>query len=262
MAAPQTISNNIVVGAGYVYFDEEDANGVLTGERYIGDTPGFTLNMTSEKIEVDSSDGPVAETLVSLVKKVTRLGNVTLRNIDMDNLATFVMGDTATVTQTATPVADEALTVKQGRYYQLGASTTNPTGVRNVSSVTVDDATGAGTAYTVTDDYIVDAAMGRIYIVPGGGIADDATIYVDYTPAANSRTRIATNDLGAKRGAIRFMADNTNGTNRDVYIPLCEFGPSGDAAFKDRDNPMELAFELNVLTRTGYEQVYIDGVAA
>lgn len=262
MAAPQDITHNIVVGAGYVYFDEEDATGALTGERYIGDTPGFTLNMETEKVEVDSSDTPVAEILVSLVKKITRTSGIVVRNVDADNLAAFVMGDIATVTQTATPVADEAITVLQGRYYQLGAGTTNPTGVHGVTGVTIDDGVGAGTAYVLTTDYIVDADKGRIYIVPGGGIADDATIYADYTPVANTRTRIATNADGAKRGAVRFMADNTNGTNRDVYIPQCEFAPSGDAAFKDRDNPMELTFELNVLTRTGYEQIYVDGVAA
>lgn len=261
MTAPQTISQDIVIGAGYVYFDEEDASGNLTGERYIGDTPGFTLTMATEKIEVDSSDGPVAETLVNITKKVTRNSGITVRNVNGDNLAAFVMGDSETVSQTATPVVDEPHTVKLGRYYQLGASSTNPTGVRNVGSVVVTDSTGT-TTYTVNDDYVVNAAEGRVYITTTGAISEDEDILIDYTPAAVSRTRIVSNDNGPKKGAIRFVADNTTGSNRDVYIPRGELSPNGEASFKSRDGAIELAFDLNVLTKTGYEQVYIDGQAA
>lgn len=259
MSTPQTVSKNIVLGAGYLYFDEEDANGNLTGEQYMAETPGFSLSVSTEKTEVDSSDSPVAETLVSLVKKVTRAGSLSTRNMDDDTYARFVQADKETVTQTATPVVAEPLTVKQGRYYQLGAGTGNPTGVRAVSSVSVAGS-GGTPSYALTTDYIVNADEGRIYIVPGGNIADDTAIEVDYTPAANSRTRVVSNGDGAKRGALLFVGDNTQGENRRVYIPLLELAANGDLAFKSRDNAMEAAFDLNILTRTGYEQVYIDGV--
>lgn len=261
MSQPQAVNKNITLGAGYIYFDEEDANGNLTGEQYVAETPGFALSISTEKTEVDDSDNPVAQTLVSVTKKIARAGTLSTRNMDDAAFSRFVQGDVLTVTQAATPVLNEPLTVKQGRYYQLGAGVSNPTGVRDVSGVVVTGSGGTPT-YSLTSDYVVNADEGRIYIVPGGGIADDTAIEVDYTPAANSRTQVVTNGKGAKRGALRFVGDNTQGENRTVYIPKLELAGNGDLAFKDRDNVMQAAFDLNILTRTGYEQVYIDGVAA
>ena len=260
MSSPQSVNKNIVLGAGYLYFDEEDTAGALTGEVYMAETDGFSLNVTTEKTEIDSSDTPVAETLVSLVKKVTRGGQIVTKNMDDATFARFIQGEEATVTQVATPVAAEVIgAVQQGKYYQLGRSVSNPTGVKDVTGVVVEDE-GGGTPYTVTTDYIVNAEEGRIYIVVGGGIADDTSIEVDYTPVANSRVRVASSGAGAKRGAVFFQGDNTNGENRTVYIPKVELGANGDLAFKDRDNAMIATFDMNILTRTGYAQVYVDGV--
>lgn len=260
MSSPQTVTKNIVLGAGYIYFDPEDSAGALTGQKYVAETDGFSLNLSTEKTEIDSSDTPVAETLVSLVKKVTRAGTLVTKNMSDDVFEWFIQGGQSTVTQTTTPVAAEAVAaVQQGRYYQLGASTSNPTGVKNISVTSVEDS-GGGTPYTVTTDYVVNAEEGRIYIVIGGGIADDTDIEVDYTPVANTRVRVASSGDGAQRGALYFRGDNTNGENREVYIPQCELGANGDLAFKDRDNAMTATFDLNILTRTGYAQVYVDGV--
>jgi len=262
MAAPQALTPDIVIGAGYIYFDQHDATGQVTGERYIGDTPGFSISMTTEKLEVDSSDGPVAETLVSITKKITRAGSLSLQHVSEENLAIFVMGETATVTQTATPVADEEHVVQQGRYYQLGVSLTNPIGVMGVTAVSVAGS-GVTPTYTVTDDYIVDADNGTIYIVPGGAITDDTTIEVDYTPTASTRTRAKTNNSGAVRGTLVFRSDNTVGSNRVVKIPLCELAPQGELPFKSRDASQVLTFDINVLTpEDGSPQIIIDGEAA
>lgn len=256
-----TTERNIVLGAGYCYFDPEDADGNLTGEIYLGDGPGFSFTMATEKTEIDSSDTPTAETLVSITNKVTRSAQCGIRNVSDQVLSFFVGGDASTKTQTSTPVTDEVIgAVQQGRYYQLGASSSNPTGVRGVSSVTVEPS-GGGTAYTVDTDYKLDADGGRIYIVPGGGIADDDEIQVDYTPAANSRGQVISG-AGPKKGAFRFVSDNTTGDNREVYFPRVELSPNGEMALKDRQNPVEATFDVSILTRSGYQQVYIDGEAA
>jgi hypothetical protein len=252
---------DIVLGAGYVYFDPEDASGNLTGEIYLGDGPGFSFSMSAEKTEIDSSDTPTAETLISITNKVTRASQVGVRHISEQNLAFFIAGDVSTVSQTAVAVTNEAHTVLQGRYYQLGSSTSNPSGVRGVGSVVVTNEAG-DTTYDITDDYLLDTAGGRIFIVEGGAIASAAAqvIHVDYTPVANSRQRVASG-TSPKKGALRFVSDNTAGANREVYFPRVELTPSGEAPMKDRANPVELSFDVSVLTRSGYQQVYIDGVA-
>ena len=86
---------------------------------YLGDTPGFTIGGTSEELTVDSSDTPVAEELVRIVKKVSRASTVTLRDISPSNLALFMMGTSTGVTQTTGFVTGTISGVVRGRYYKL-----------------------------------------------------------------------------------------------------------------------------------------------
>lgn len=261
MSTPQAVAKNIVLGAGYIYFDPEDANGDLTGEKYVAETDGFSLNVSTEKLEIDSADSPVAETLVSLTKKITRGGQLVVKSMTDDIFEWFIQGSQTAVAQSSGAVPEEAITVLEDRYYQLGASTSNPTGNRAVASVVVKDVTDV-TTYVAGTDYVVNADEGRLYIIPGGGISDDDVIHVNYSIPANSRVQVASSGDGAKRGALRFVGDNTNGEDRIVYLPQVELAANGDLAFKSRDNAMTATFDLNILTRTGYAQAYVDGVPA
>ena len=114
----------------------------------------------------------------------------------------------------------------------------------------------------VTADYTLDEALGRIYIVPGGGIADGSVLTADYTPTVNSREQVTTDQLGAKFGALRFISDNTDGAERDYYWPKVSLNPDGELALKSRDTVQEMGFAAAVSTRSGFSQVYIDGRAA
>lgn len=249
---------NIVVGAGYCFFDPEDTAGLLTGELYLGDGPGFTFSMETDKTEIDSSDTPTAETLVSLTNKVTRASQLGVRNVSSENFAFFIGGSASTVTQSSTPITGEALNagdpIYQGRYYQLGASTSNPTGVSAATSISLS----IGVDGT---DYQVDEINARVYIIPGSSVITDglATVTADYTPTANSRTRV-TSGTGPRKGSLRFVSDNTAGENTVWFFPRVELSPSGDVSMKDRADPVEMTFDVNILTRAGYEQVYIDNV--
>lgn len=259
---PQTVVNNVVVGAGRVMVGALDANDASQGFEYHGDTPQFSLNGVSENVAIDSSDGPVKNRLVDVPVGVTYSGTVTFRNISDDTLKFFMMGLKETVSQVATPVVDEAIaSVQQGRYYQIGASAANPSGVKGIGSVTVtDDVPNA--PFTAGTDYVLYADQGVIYIVPGGGIANDTNLLVDYTPTANSRVRVKSSNTGSAAYEIKFFADNTTGDNREVYIPKCRLSPNGEMQLKSRDGGIDLVMNLSVETRSGYEQVYIDGIAA
>lgn len=252
---------DIVLGSGKIYFEQEDTNGALGGgERYLAETPGFSLSVSPDVLEDWSSDGKIAEKLLDITTRVNRGGTLTLKDALIDNIALFVAGGVATVTQTATPVTDEAFTaVVADRWYQLGRSLSNPTGVRNVSSVTITGAGGTPT-YVLDTDYELDAALARFRPIAGGGLAGNDAL-VDYTPAANSRSRITSDQLGPKVGALRFVADNTAGANKDVWIPRVQLAPDGDLAFKSRDTVMQMQFQMRISGRTGYAQVYVDGRA-
>lgn len=252
---------NIVLGAGKVFFELENASGVLAGgERYLAETPGFAVSVTPETLEDWSSDGKIAEKLLDITTQVNRGGTLTLKDVIADNVALFVAGATSTVAQTNTPVVDEAHTGYLDRWTQLGASLSNPTGVRNVSSVVITGAGGTPT-YVAGTDYELDAAQARFRPIPGGAITDALALLVDYTPAAESRDRVTTDQLGPKVGALRFISDNTAGTNRDLYIPKVQLAPDGELAWKSRDTVIQMQFQLRISTRAGYAQVYVDGRA-
>lgn len=255
MTKPQTQASDIVLGAGYAYFDPEDAGGVNEGAFYIPQTSALALSANAEKFELEDADEPVAETIVSITNKVTRSGTLTTRDQSAQNLQLFLMGASSTVTQVATPVVDEPINnVQQGRYYLVGASLSNPGGVRNPTlDALTDDGLVAKTGAVLQDD-------GYLYITPGGDIADGTNLLLDYTPEANTRNRIITNADGAKRGALRYVENNTKGENRIWFFPLVELSGNGDLALKDRGTARELPFSINVLTKTGYEQAYVDGV--
>jgi hypothetical protein len=252
---------DIVLGAGKIYFEIEDANGALgTGERYLAETPGFSLSVTPETLEDWSSDGKIAEKLLDITTRVNRGGTLTIKDALIDNIALFVAGGVSTVNQSATPVVDEAVKGWKDKWTQLGASLSNPTGVRNVSSVVITGSGGTPT-YSASTDYELDAVMGRFRPLTAGTIADGASLLADYTPAANSRSRIASDQLGPKVGALRFIAENTSGPNKDLYIPKVQMAPDGELAFKSRDTVMQMQFQLRISTRSGYAQVYVDGRA-
>jgi hypothetical protein len=248
---------NKTLGAGKIYFSIEDENGNLTGsERYLAETPELTLTVSPERVEDFSADGPIAEKDLDIATKLSRELKFTLKDVSLDNMALFLIGSKATVTQSNTPVVGEAVgTAKQGEYMQLGTSL-NAAGARGMTSITIKD---DGVAATLNDDYTIDAAMGRIYIVPGGGIADGSVITADFTPASNTRSQMTTDQLGAKFGALRFVADNTTGTNFDYYWPRVALNPDGEMALKSRDTVAQMSFTAAINTRTGKAQVYIDG---
>ena len=177
-------TDNIVIGAGRLYADLL-IDGKYTGERYLGDSPGAALSVTTERTQVFSADGPVAEKLADIVRSVTRSVTLTLHDMSAANLALFVSGEAASVAAVAADAAvvDEALTVNPGRWYQLGATKAKPGGAGAVSAIAADTVVtskDAATTYDADDDYTLDAARGRLHIVAGGDIADGAELKVDY----------------------------------------------------------------------------------
>lgn len=248
-----------ILGSGKLYWDEDDANGDPTGEVYLAETPGIAMPISTENFEAWSADNEIAEKVLDVPTKVDRGFNFELIDMALSNLALFLIGSVATVTQTTTPLVADPINggkgVTQGRYYQLGVSV-NPAGLRGMTAVAIKD---GATPMVLTTDYTLDAALGRIYIVPGGGISDNTVLTADLTPDANTREQLTTDQLGAKTGRLRYVANNTSGANSDMFIPKVTLTPEGEFALKSRDTLQKMSFSASVSTRTGSAQVYIDG---
>lgn len=309
--------NEYVIPRGKVYFDPWDTSDATTGERYIGNCPGVTINISSQKSDHYNSEGGLREKDASVLIQVDRAGTLNCDNMSLENLQLFLSGTQETVSQTSTPVSNEALTVITGRYYQLGQSTSNPAGARGISSVVVEAAasawtaatayaagaivkptTGSGLHYyrctvagtshasteptwptngsTVTDgaatwedagtllmvagtDYNTDLDLGRLQILATVG-AVATPIVVDYSRPAKTWEQVKTGSTGELYGALRIVADNASGENRDFYMPKVTLQPNGDLPIiQDGTDYASMTFQLEVLKPANAEAIYMSG---
>ncbi|MGE4338193.1 MAG: hypothetical protein AB7E55_19775 [Pigmentiphaga sp.] len=257
--AIQHITNEYAIPRGRVYFDRFDANGAPTGEVPLGNCPGFTFTAETEKSEHYSSEAGLAEKDAAMIVRVNRTGSLTCDNFSLDNLALFVSGTTETQSQSAGDMTDEAHKVYQGRIYQLGVSSGAPAGVRNVTDVVVTSSDGL-TTYVLGADYNVDLELGRIQIIKGGTIADATNIKVDYKTTLKSWQRVKSGATAEVSGALRVIADNASGTNRDWFFPKVTLTPSGDLpVIQEGTDFTTMEFGVEVLKSANREALYIDG---
>ena len=209
MAGTDVNGNRDMLGKGKVFIDRLDSSNARTGEVFVGSTPAFEITPTPEEIKLYSSASAGAPLLASDVIRTTLALRITGSEFDLENVARAFYGDVSTVEQTGDDVVAQAvLSVQQGRYYDLGK--------RVISAVVVKDS--VPTTYTVTDDYLVDATEGRVYIVPGGAIADDTDLLIDYTYGTIALDSVRGMNQTSVKCYIRFVGDPTAGPTWTVEI--------------------------------------------
>lgn len=258
-------TKNYTLGAGKLYFDRFDDDGNATGEYYIGNTTSLTGSTDETREEHYSSDEKERAKDASVVTQSDQQVDFTTDDIQPENLALLWKGTASQLAVSAASDVEETLTVMRGRWYQLGQSATSPTGARSITVTAVTDDEASPVAIPATSgtggtnaNYEVDEELGRIFVKEDApDIADGDSIIVTYDEAAHSRTIIISKGETI-RGALRYIADNTAGVNRDDYWPLVELSPDGDFEFK-ADSWSEMSFTGEVLKREGYEKHYVDG---
>ena len=156
--------NSYMIPRGRVTFNPLNAAGAYTGEIPFGNCPGVGFSTETEKAEHFSSEAGLAEKDASIIVRITRTGTLTCDNFSGANLALFVAGEKTTHAQAAATIADEVHTVMAGRLYQLGATSSNPAGARNITDVTVTTPDGL-TTYAAGTDYNIDLGLGRLQIM-------------------------------------------------------------------------------------------------
>lgn len=254
---------NYTLGAGKLFFNRQDADGVETGEYYIGNTTSLTSASDEERQEHFDADEAGREKDASVVIRSNSTIGFTTDDIQPENMALMLKGSADVLAVVAAPAEVETIMVNRGRWYQLGVSPTDPTGVRKIAftSMTDDEAVpvaipgGNGGA-----NFEFDLDRGRFFIKDDApDIADGDEVIVTYDVLASSRAVIIS--AGDQiRGSLRYIADNTAGKNFDHYWPLVEISPDGDYEFKG-DDWSEMSFSGEVLKSGSLAKHYIDGQA-
>jgi len=246
------------MGKGMVSIALLDENRNQKGLRFLGNTPGFQISVSTEKLEHYASTGGLRQKDIDKVIQIDRTAQITVDSASIENFALFLAGEVSDVVQASGSVADESITVEQGFHYQLGRTASNKTGVSGVTNVVVQDSSDT-TTYVEGTDYEIDLALGMIKIITGGGIADGAeeVLHIDYDTESNTRQQIATSS-DVHEVALHYVADNPIGENYDVLIPLASIQPNGDAQFIS-DELISLTLDIGINQLDGdTAAIYID----
>lgn len=261
------MAQNYTLGRGEIYFAPFiPGTQTPTGERYLGNTPEFSLTIEEEKLDHYSSDRGIREKDDSISLQVNRTGQLITDNIDPKNVALFFFGSATALAVTGATVTDEAINdVEQGLHYQLGVTTVNPSGARALDVHTAGPpakniiVTVSSTEKAEGTDYTVDMELGRIYIVPGGSIVDGSDLKVSYKTKTSTRQRVISGSAPVT-GQLRYIAQNPKGENFDYLMPYVSISPNGDYALKG-DEWQQIPFNIEVLKKSGQEAIYMDGRA-
>lgn len=228
MATPD--SNNLLLGAGMLYFDRFDTSGAKTGERPLGNCGTFTLNTTVEKVEKYSAMNKAKRLYKSVIKSIKATGKIVLDEFDPANLALALLGTEGTVTQTAgsvtagTPFSGVA---KKGYAFKLGHFA--------VSDVVVKDSTGT-TTYTAGTDYeVTNAKVGLLTILAAGSIVDASTIKCEYSYGAVTMPKVSGATVGKIEGYLRFVGDPASGPAYLGDFWKVSVAPEGDLGWISDD---------------------------
>lgn len=264
---------NYVLGKGRVFFDQfKTGTKTNTGERYLGNTPEFSQTQAQESLDhIDADQGlNVKDESIIISNELT--GSFVSDNISNENIAMWFGGDTsALVVAAAAAVVEADRTITLGRTYQLGTTAATPMGTKKITNVKIDIITpGALPAdppvvtalATLAGNVEIDLERARLYIESDApDLEDGDVIRVTYDQEAYSREIIIAKGQQVS-GALRFLADNPHGKNRDYFYPYVKITSNGDYALKG-DSWLQMSFNFEVLKKDGStERAYIDGVAA
>jgi len=250
---------NQTLGRGEVRFSRlKSGTYIPDGFRYVGNSTSFAITNAVTNLDHYSSDHGIREKDKSVPVEVNRSGKFDLDDIQLDNLALFFFGTSATVSQTSlvgSGTTETLTAVTPGLSYQLGISSTRPAGVKGIANLVVKVLTATKVAGT---DYVVDTARGIVTVLAGGGIASGDTLLLTYDLVATSYDQVISGHVPVT-GAIQYIADNPEGANIDYMMRYVRLIPNGDFALKSDNAWQQLPFTVEILRAPGLESIYANG---
>lgn len=275
------VTQNYVLGQGKLFLDRfQYTNGQYvignnTGEVFVGECSDFALSVSSESKQLYSNTAAVKTKLKDKVTQIDYAASFTTQNMNSDNIAKALLGSVSPIATTVATVTDSAVLetnyggVVTDGVYQIGKTLANPTGVRNldqlVSGTTNVTVKTVAPAVTLTEgtDYTVDMALGRITSLNTAAILGKQ-LTVSYKTKVASRTQIITTN-NVFQGSLKYIADNSEGSNNDIWLPYIILKPKGDISLIGTDWA-QVGFDVNVcnpsVANLPYAMAYVDGRAA
>lgn len=223
--------DNLVLGKGKLYFEQfVDDQVAPTGRyRFIGNVPTLTVNQEIQTLDHYSSTGGIRTKDRSVTLQTDMGGQFTTDDMSGPNMALLFQGTQGDDTiGTAASLVETITGAELDTYFQVGTTPTRPEGIGNLTDVYLvngSDTLDAGV------DYDVDTATGMIYLRDDAAAieaGDDVVVHYGTTAGTRNRVADSTNEV---YGALRFIADNPVGTNRDFTWPYVKVTASGDLGF-------------------------------
>lgn len=237
-------ATKLVLGRGQVYFDRfPDGASVGDGELYFGNTPSFQLTREIERLERNTSYRGRKHQLPGAVISESVEIKMTTDHMASENVSLWFSSE-------PTPIYAgdefipyvETMTVRKGRFYQLGAQIL-PGGFRYVDIIAIS--MGA-TPLVNGVDYLLDQDHGRIQILPSGTIiGSSASITATYRKRP-SVTSVLQSQATEVIGALRYIARDPYGPKVDYWFPRVRITPRGAIELKS-DEFRQISFDVTAL---------------
>lgn len=244
--------------SGCLYSAEVNEDGTLAGKwGEWGEAYPLTLQLPEEIVKVL---GRTCETDGKVIGTKSRPsdagGSVTMFDYTASNVARALKGMVTTRAVSETTITAEAVTL--GKFNEF-----SEIGTEDLGSVVVQDETDA-TTYTVGVDYKINETLGLIAPLSGGAIAEDATVHVSATGAANTDQRVTIGAGSSKKLAIKGkMIDDYDGSVHKIFLRKVRVvSSSGATLVSDPGTEREqLDFELTPEIPTNQSDYgHIDGL--
>lgn len=202
-------TENYYYGQGRISVANRDpSTGALGPWRWVGDVSALSFKMAVQKVQHNESySGAVAETVNFPTKKTATL-DMTLNQIDSDNLSLALFGTKQTI-PTGTASAENLGTLVAGQVFYLA----NP----GVSALVITDSTGTPKTLVEGTDYTLDDAnFGRCTLVDVGTFTMPLKAAYSYT----ARTAVGMFTARQPSVALRYEGINLAEGNAPVLVDL------------------------------------------
>jgi len=218
----QANANNYVLGRGKLYFANLNAGGFPMEFRDLGNASAMSYSMETEEIEHLSSRGGLKTVDKKVVVSQTQSISFTLEEMNLDNLALFVAGDTVSRSQTSGSVTcNQGIWLSGfGRWYNIYVGTDLSAAyppatftdrvfdLASVTSVTID---AGGAVLVPGTDYLTDLKWGRIFILntPATGTLTPTTkLDIVYVKEARTVEEVRALKVSSLVGSLEFIQEN------------------------------------------------------